>query len=283
VIEQLHKAEPKTAIQKLCQLLDLPISSYYYKTVERPEDLELKEKMQKIFTQTFNTYGKRRMAKALQNEDFQIGIFKVSRLMKTLGLVAKRPKKPHYYPVGQELPNIANLLNREFNPATLHTHWVGDVTYIRSHQGWSYLATVMDLGNKELGNKEIVGYAHSTTPDAQLAKEALTNAISKHQVQTKGLLFHSDQGVQYTAKLFKETLAIHQIKQSMSRRGCCWDNAVQERFFRNLKTEYLNDITFMNHRAVVDAIEKHIRFYNYKRLNSAIDYLTPVQKRLELL
>lgn len=118
----------------------------------------------------------------------------------------------------------------------------------------------------DLGNKEIVGYALSTTPDALLAKQALTNAISKHQVQPKGLLFHSDQGVQYTAKLFKETLALHQITQSMSRRGCCWDNAVQERFFRNLKTEYLNGISFMNHRAVVDAAEKYIRFYNNTRL-----------------
>lgn len=277
MIEQLRKAEPKTSIQKLCQLLELPISSYYYNPIERLENQELKEKMQSIFTQTFETYGKRRMTKALQNEDIQIGIFKVTRLMKTLGLVAKRPKKPHYYPAAKALPNIANLLNREFNPATLHTHWVGDITYIRSHQGWSYLATVMDLGNKE-----IVGYALSTTPDAQLAKQALTNAISKHQVQTKGLLFHSDQGVQYTAKLFKETLALHQITQSMSHRGCCWDNAVQERFFRNLKTEYLNDITFINHQAVVDSVETYICFYNNKRLNSAIGYLTPVQKRHEL-
>ena len=277
MIKQVNKAEPKISIQKLCELLELPVSSYYYKTVMRPEDLELKEKMQEIFTQSFNTYGKRRMVKALQNEDFQLGIFKVSRLMKTLGLVAKRPKKPHYYPVGQALPNIANLLNREFNPSTLHTHWVGDITYIRSHQGWSYLATVMDLGNKE-----IVGYALSTTPDAQLAKQALTNAISKHQVQSKGLMFHSDQGVQYSAKLFKEALGLHQITQSMSRRGCCWDNAVQERFFRNLKTEYLNDLSFMNHQSVVVAVEKYIGFYNHKRLNSAIDYLTPVQKRLEM-
>lgn len=278
MIEHLHKAEPQVTIQKLCQLLELPISSYYYKTVQRVEELELKEKMREIFTQSFKTYGKRRMAKALQNEGFQIGVFKVSRLMKTLELVAKRPKKPHYYTIGSELPNIPNLLNRQFKPSMLNTHWVGDITYIRSHQGWSYLATVMDLSNKE-----IVGYACSKTPDAQLAKRALTNAISKHQVQTKGLMFHSDQGVQYTAKLFKETLALHEITQSMSRRGCCWDNAVQERFFRNLKTEYLNDITFLNHRAVVDAVEKYIRFYNNKRLNSAIDYSTPAEKRLELL
>jgi putative transposase len=96
-------------------------------------------------------------------------------------------------------------------------------------------------------------------------------------------LFHSDQGVQYSATLFQDALKLHGITQSMSRRGNCWDNAVQERFFRNLKTEYLNGLSFINHRSVVSAVEHYIRYYNYKRLNSAIDYLTPAQKRLELL
>jgi len=91
------------------------------------------------------------------------------------------------------------------------------------------------------------------------------------------------QGVQYTAELFKETLSLHGIRQSMSRRGCCLDNAVQERFFRNLKTECLNELVFMNHNSIVTAVEEYIRYYNHKRLNSAIDYLTPVQKRRELL
>jgi putative transposase len=180
--------------------------------------------------------------------------------------------------MGKEQPTTPHLLKRAFNPTDLNTRWVGDITYIRSHQGWSYLATVMDLANRE-----IVGYAMSKTPDAKLAKKALTNAIATHQPNTKGLMFHSDQGVQYNAKLFKETLHGHKMIQSMSRRGNCWDNAVQERFFRNLKTEYLNDLTFINHQSVVAAVERYIGFYNYKRLNSAIDYLTPAQKRQELL
>lgn len=127
--------------------------------------------------------------------------------MKTLGLVAKRPKLPHSYKTGKELPTIPNRLDRQFNPQTLYTHWVGDITYIRSHQGWTYLATVMDLGNRE-----IVGYALSKMADAQLAKQALINAIGMHRPSTKGLMFHSDQGVQYCAKLFQQTLA-DQAKQ----------------------------------------------------------------------
>jgi putative transposase len=87
-------------------------------------------------------------------------------------------------------------------------------------------------------------------------------------------MFHSDQGVQYSANLFK---------QSMSRRGNCWDNAVQERFFRSLKSEYLNGLSFVNHQAVVLAVEHYIRYYNNKRINSRIGYMTPALKRQALL
>jgi len=156
-------------------------------------------------------------------------------------------------PQGKErfLRAMANLLNREFTQPDSGTHWVGGITYIRSHQGWNYLATVLDLGTRE-----IVGYALSRTPDARLVKQALINAIQMKQPNTKKLLFHSDQGVQYCANLFKETLALHGITQSMSRRGNCHDNSVQERFFRNLKTEYLNGMNFINHSSIVTAVEK---------------------------
>ncbi|ETX09538.1 hypothetical protein MUS1_06810 [Marinomonas ushuaiensis DSM 15871] len=181
--------------------------------------------MVKVFEGSFQSYGKRPLAFELKKESFNIGVFKTARLMKTLGLVAKRPNKPHYYTAGKEQPTTPHLLKRAFNPSDLNTCWVGDITYICSYQGWSYLATVMDLANRE-----IAGYALSKTPNTKLDKKALTNAIAKHQPKTQGLMFHSDQGVQYNAKLFKETLHNHKMIQSMSRRGCCWDNAVQERF-----------------------------------------------------
>jgi putative transposase len=152
--------------------------------------------------------------------------------------------------------------------------WVGDITYIRYHGSWSYLATVLDLGSRE-----IVGYALSQTPDAQLARQALLNAIKMQAPDTLQLMFHSDQGVQYTADLFKKTLSIHGINQIMSRRGNCWDNSVQERFFRSLKTEYLNGLIFINHQSVVSAVEHYIRYYNNKRIHSAIGNMTPVQKK----
>jgi transposase InsO family protein len=207
MIKRMVKAESNISIEKLCNLLELAVSSYYYQPVRQAEQEQINQMAEKMFEDSFDTYGKRRLSNALIKEGFAMGVYKTSRLMKTLGLVAKRPKKPHYYPVGKALPNIPNHLNREFNPPHINTHWVGDMTYIRSHQGWSYLATVMDLGNRE-----IVGYEISTTPDAHLAKRALINAIAKHQPDTSELLFHSDQGVQYTANLFKACLALHKIK-----------------------------------------------------------------------
>ena len=167
-----------------------------------------------------------------------------------------------------------NIVKRKFNPVTINTHWIGDITYIRNYQDWSYLATVLDLHTRE-----IVGYALSKTPDAQLAKKALMNAISFIKPDTKKLMFHSDQGVQYSANLFNDCLWLHFITQSMSRRGNCWDNAVQERFFRSLKSEYLNGLSFINYDAVIHAPVFYIRYYNNKRPHSSLGYNTPAETR----
>jgi transposase InsO family protein len=261
--------------------MGVPVASYYYRPVDRPETAQYTEALTEIHDKNLRTYGRRRMKVALDSQGIQLGVFKISRLMKEAGIIAKVPKKPHYYPAGKQppnIPNIPNQLNRQFNPAQINTHWVGDITYIRNHGGWSYLATVLDLGSRE-----IVGYALSQTPDAQLAQAALLHAISMQRADTHQLMFHSDQGVQYTADLFKKTLSIHGINQSMSRRGNCWDNSVQERFFRSLKSEYLNGLIFINHQSVVAAVTHYIRYYNHKRIHSAIGNMTPTQKKKMLL
>lgn len=276
----MKKADLTLSVHHLCELFSLPISTYYYQAHPKPldeQEAKLVEAIQQIHHDTFGTYGRRRMKLALNQQGFRIGHFKVARLMRDQKLEAKIPIKQHYYHTGNSHPTTPNMLKRQFNPTTFNTHWVGDITYIRHYQGWSYLATVMDLGTRE-----IFGYALSQTPDAQLSKQALINAIDLLKPNTKALLFHSDQGVQYSAKLFTETLTLHGITPSMSRRGNCWDNAVQERFFRNLKTERLNDLSFINHQSVVATVEQYIRFYNNRRLNSAIGYLTPAMKRREM-
>ncbi|VAW99953.1 Mobile element protein, partial [hydrothermal vent metagenome] len=143
--------------------------------------------------ETNNAYGKRRMLKVLLEQGHELGIYKTASLMKKANIVAIRPKKKHYYPdSGEAHQKVPNVLNRQFNPGTVNTHWVGDITYIRTHIGWSYLACVLDLGTRE-----VVGWALSQQPNAELAIKALKNAIQKQQPDTTKLLFHSDQGVQY--------------------------------------------------------------------------------------
>ena len=275
MIKDIKKAEPQYKMNELCRVFNVSLSSYYYHPVKASvATTKVMTLINNISIDSGNSYGKRRIHAELIELGHEIGLHKTRTFMKKLNIKAIRPKKRHYYPSsGNEHTYAPNLLKRHFNPVSINTHWVGDITYLKTHQGWSYLACVLDLASKE-----IVGYALSQTPDAKLANEALLDAVNRQQPNTRKLMFHSDQGVQYSAKIFKDKLALLNVTQSMSRRGNCWDNAVMERFFRSLKTERLNNITFINHPSVVDEVESYIRFYNYKRRHSSIEYMTPHQK-----
>jgi transposase InsO family protein len=271
----MKKADPSYKTQELCQLFNLKVSTHYYHL--KQEVSESKQVMinniKAIAIEHQHAYGKRRIREELNRLGYPIGIHQTSTLMKKANVIAIRPKKKHRYDQGEQHHIADNLLKREFNPSTVNTHWVGDITYIKNHTGWSYLACVLDLGSRE-----IVGWSLSQSPDAALAKAALQHAILKQQPNSEALQFHSDQGVQYSAHNFSDYLNDLKITQSMSRRGNCWDNAVMERFFRSLKTERLNHLSFINHPAVSSTIESYIQYYNYKRLHSSIDYETPHQR-----
>lgn len=281
MITKMNKACQQYNTKELCDLFKQSRSSYYYQIKEKPLNDNtnvMVEFIKQIAIEVGHTYGKRRMRVSLNNQSYNIGLYQTATLMKKAGVVAIRPRKRHYYPdTGVMHKKAKNLLNRAFEQQSTNTHWVGDITYIKTHQGWSYLASVLDLNSKQL-----VGWALSKQPNAQLTKDALTNALTRHQPNTSKLMFHSDQGVQYRAKAFVQYCSQSKITQSMSRRGNCWDNAVMERFFRSLKTEKLNYQSFANHHEVVENVESYIYFYNYKRIYSAIGYLTPAQKMAEL-
>jgi transposase InsO family protein len=236
------------------------------------------QSMRKISIETGYTYGKRRLKHYLNTKGYQIGIYAVASLMKRANIKAIRPKKRHYYPdTGALHKTTNNLLDHDFNQQKSNTHWVGDITYIKTYQGWSYLASVLNLASRQ-----VVGWALSKHPNAKLAQDALANAINRYKPNTKYLMFHSDQGTQYSSKVFIDYCSKNNITQSMGRKGNCWDNAVMERFFINLKAERLNYQSFANHFEVVQTVESYIYFYNYKRIHSAIGYLISVQKMAEL-
>lgn len=264
-------------------MFGLCLSLFYYQS--QKINKKITEKIKAIFDESQSTYGRRRIHCELQKSGYDVEVYKANSIMKSNNLIVIKPKNNHYYPEsGVEHKYANNLLNRKFKFHTVNTHWVGDITYIRNYQGWSYLACVLDLATNE-----IVGLAISKHPNSDLAIEALNRAIKLKQPNTKKLMFHSDQGVQYSSKAFRDNLKDLKITQSIpssgtevSHRGNCWDNAVIERFFRSLKTERLNSISFINHVSMISHVNQYVRFYNYKRIHSAIDCMTPHNKYNEM-
>lgn len=274
----MKKAYPQFSVSELCRALDIANSSYYFLSKGEKINVELDIQITLIAKEFHYIYGKRRINNELAKKGINVGVQTVSKLMKKLDIVVKYPKKKHFYPLsGKEHKYAPNLLKRQFNPETHNTHWVTDVTYLKTRQGWSYLACVLDLGTKE-----IVGYALSQSPDTQLTLAALNQAIKKKKPDTKKLMVHSDQGCHFSSKDYRDYLRTLKITQSMSRRGNCLDNAVMERFFRSLKSEHLNLLLFFNHESVISEVVNYMTFYNYKRSHSGLDYLTPHGKYIEL-
>lgn len=216
----MKKACPAYQTDELCSIFNLAVSTHYYQINKqvRHKEQTIIGMIKSIAIETKHTYGKRRMQAELTNQGIQMGLYKTASLMKKANVIAIRPKKRHSYPDGESHKKAEHLLKRQFNPDSVHTHWVGDITYIKTYTGWSYLACVLDLGSRE-----IMGWALSEKPNTELAKSALQQAINKHLPETQQLMFHSDQGIQYSANKFINYLNELGISQSMSRRGNCWD------------------------------------------------------------
>lgn len=233
--------------------------------------------MKQVHADMDATYGKRRMLSELLDMGFKLGIDKVRRWMKRLNLIAKRPKQ-HRYPSGGTPSVIApNKLNRQFNPKEINRYWSGDITFIRTQQGWLYLAIVMDLCSRR-----VISWAFSDKPNSELTARALRLATQKRKT-TGNIVFHSDQGCQYTSDYFQRTLQENGIESSMSRRGNCLDNAVTERFFRSLKSERINYRRYETRsQAMADIIDYIEPFYNQKRKHYKLGNISPAQYEMKL-
>ena len=222
--------------------------SGYYDWLDRPEssrsleNKELTKVIREIFNKSRNIYGTRRIADQLAKRDIFISRNRIVKLMALAGLSCKTTRKfkvttdsKHNKPISP------NLLNREFNVIKADTYWVGDITYIPTKNGWLYLATVIDLYSRQ-----VIGWSMSNNMKAKLVNDALTMAIWKRKPKRGGLIWHTDRGSQYASESHRSILKDHDIIQSMSRKGDCWDNAVSESFFKTLKTELTNHYQFNN-------------------------------------
>jgi transposase InsO family protein len=250
-------------------------SGYYeWKNQENTLDSDdsfLKERIQTIFKLSRNSYGWRRMLKTLNQEGIVCNHKKVRRLMKELNLVPKVKKKFKATTNSNHgLPVEPNRLDRKFIAIRPNVAWVGDITYIATDEGWLYLATVIDLCSRK-----VKGWAMSERMTADLAVSALEMSLIGVD-SPKGLMFHSDRGVQYASNAFKKVLETNGMVQSMSRKACCWDNAVAESFFGTLKQELVYHCRFKTREEAKLAIFDYIEvFYNRHRLHSTLNYRTP--------
>ncbi len=190
--------------------------------------------------------------------------------MREMELVSKQPGAHAYKLATDERPDIPNRLARQFNVENPNQVWCGDITYIWTGSGWSYLAVVLDLYRRR-----VVGWAMSSRPDTELVIQALDHAWEQRG-RPEQVMFHSDQGCQYASRTFRQRLWRYRMTQSMSRRGNCWDNAPMERLFRSLKTEWVPDFGYQGLAAAKRDIGSYLMdYYNQERPHAHNNGLAP--------
>ena len=219
-------------------------------------------------------YGSPRLQAALRAEGRQISRGRVERLMRAHGIraIAGRRVRPVTTNSRHALPVAPNLLDRQFAVTRPNTVWLADMTYLPTGEGWLYLAAVLDLATRK-----IVGWSMRQHMRAELTCAALTMAIQRQQ-PPPGVLQHSDRGSQYAADDYRKLLSAAGMRQSMSRRGNCLDNAPMESFFHTLKVELVQQRRWATRDEARRDVFSYIEgYYNRQRIHSALGYQTPEQ------
>ena len=271
-------------IRLMCQVIGVSRNGYYnfQSSVNKtpPEDQEMMDWIRKLDESSKNSYGSRRMKRALNALGYVISRQKARRLMKKAGVWVRNRKK---YKVttnsNHKQPVFDNLVSRQFNVEKKDTVYAGDITYIWTQEGWLYLAVVLDLYSRK-----VVGWSMSSRMHSQLVCDALTMAIWNRQ-PTEGLICHSDRGSQYASKKYRKLLSKNGFLGSMSRKGDCWDNSVVESFFGSLKQERVHWENYTSRlEAQQDVLDYIVMFYNSTRLHSTLDYRSPndFEKEIDL-
>lgn len=271
---QSNKADH--TISKLCKTLNVSRSGYY-DWLKRPLSTRaqfnafLLTKIKSIHKQFRGVYGAVKTWIELNNQGYICGLNKVINLRRGAGIVAKRVIRFKQVQSGKIRTKFApNLLSQDFSADNRNTKWVCDTTFIPIRKGWLYLATVMDLFSRK-----VIGWSMSNKNDKKLVKAALQMAI-KRRKPNASVICHSDQGAQYNSFEYKRLLDENNMIQSMSRKGCCWDNAVAESFFNNIKNEMVWHNKFNCRDEAKTAIFDYIEiFYNRQRIHQSLGYKTP--------
>ena len=261
----------------MCRIMTVSRSGYYewkdrIPCARKEYDQQLTKKIKLIFQQGRKVYGTRRIKHCLNSIGLNASRRRIARLMQESGLICKTKRKFKATTDSSHNKSVApNLLARQFDVSKPNQCWCGDITYIRTGEGWLYLATVLDLYSRK-----IVGWNMSNRINSSLVNKALLMATWQRK-PAKGLIWHTDRGVQYASESHLRIINQHSIKQSMSKKGDCWDNAVAESFFNTLKSELIHHCKFKTREEAKNVIFEYIEvFYNRNRIHSNNNYLSPV-------
>ena len=261
----------------MCHVLGIKSNNFYSyqkRKANKPDDPthdEMIAWVKDIAKFSDNTYGTRRIKKVLNTLSYPVGLRKTAQLMKEAN-VWVRYKKKYKSTTNSEhnKPIYDNKLKQDFDFQQPNQAWVQDITYIWTSQGWLYLAVLIDLYSRK-----VVGWSMGSRMKAQLVCDALTMAIWQRQPKA-GLIVHSDQGVQYASHQYRRLLKLNGFIGSMSKKGCCWDNAVAESFFGSLKQERVHWRNYQTrYEAQQDILNYITMWYNSQRLHSYLDYQSP--------
>lgn len=266
----------------MCKVLQVSKSGYYHwlsRGVSRRAQLrtELLRQILIIYAKSRKRYGSPKITEELRELGYSVSRPRVARIMKAEGIrsITHRKFRIMTTDSSHKLPVAENLLNRDFTAAEPAKKWVSDITYIPTAQGWLFLTIIMDLYDRK-----VIGWSLSKTLSTfDTILPAWRMAIINRPIpKGQRLLFHSDRGVQYASRIFKDMIASYKVIQSMSRKGNCWDNAVAENFFRILKTEMVRHQSFKSQLEAKYAVFEFIEaWYNRKRKHAALGYLTPAE------
>ena len=274
------------AVAALCRVIGASVSGFYawlraIPAVQNRAEAEatLRGHIGRIFAARRRVYGSPRVHAELRREGRRHSRRRVARLMREMGLAARRGRRPRPRMTDSrhDLPVAPNLLEQRFAAERPDTVWLADISYLPTDEGWLYLATIEDLATRE-----VVGWSMADHLRAGLCVDALVMALQRCR-PPEGLIHHSDRGVQYAAKPYRQVLERHGITQSMSRRGNCLDNAPMESFFASLKKEQVHHTHFRTRAEAKAAVFDYIEvFYNRQRLHSALGYHTPFEARASM-
>jgi putative transposase len=260
----------------MCRVLKVSRSGYYAWRQREPsrregEDRQHARSIREVYRASRGSYGSPRVYQALQQAQTPCGKHRVARLMREQGLrgrAARRFRSVSTTRLSAAAP--PNRLAGDFTASAPNTVWVGDLTQVRTREGWLYLAVLIDLFSRK-----VVGYATSARPQQELALEALARAVATRK-PAAGLVHHTDRGGQYLSAEYQDRLDRHGMICSMSRPGHCQDNAVAESFFHTLKTEWLYHFDFATREQARLAIFDYVEgFYNPTRMHSTLNYRSP--------